>query len=414
MSGPSTPPGAGGSPPPSLPPRPVVRRRSGRSTWFAGLGAVVVVAVLVGAGLATHWFGLVPASSARPCPTGTTLQGAGASFPSALISQWVASYSTATANLVNYAASGAGEGITLLIDKQVDFAVTDEPLNGTETTDLTGAVGTSLTLPVTGGAVALIYNLPGYSGPLNLTPTDVAGIFNGSITAWDDPALVANNAGLAGSSATIFAVHRIDPAGMSYVLTNLLSDDNAAWRTGPGTSIQPDWPSFTGAVGESGNSGLVKEVQRQDGAIGYTDLYDAEINRLPTVLVQNAHGGFVAPTVASTTSAVDDVYNASPGSFPASNASWEDVSFVNAPGPDDYPLATLAYILVPQDPAQGRTASASDAEVLVQWLHWTLTSGESFDSAAFPFVNPPGPLVTEALAALSSMNYNKAPIPTCP
>jgi phosphate transport system substrate-binding protein len=413
MSNPSSPLGPGGSPPPSPPPRPVVRRRSGRTGWYALIGVAALAAITVGAGMGTHWFGLVSSPSAGTCPVGVTLQGAGASFPSALFSQWTARYSVDTSNLVNYAASGAGEGITLLTDKQVDFAATDEPLNGTETSDLVSAVGTVLTLPVTGGAVSIVYDLPGYSGALNLTADELVGIYNGTIDTWGNAALVANNPGLESSTAKIFSVHRTDQAGMSYVLTDLLSVDNAAWRTGPGTSIQPAWPNFSGAVGESGNSALIKEVAKQAGAIGYTDLYDAEINRLPSALVQNSHGTYVAPTVAGTTSAIDDIYNASPGSFPASNASWAGVSFVNAPGPADYPLATLVYLMVPQDPALGHTASAIDAEVLVQWLHWTLTSGESFDSAAYPYVNPPGALASEAIGALSNMTYHTAAIPAC-
>ena len=413
MSGPSGLPDPGGSPPPARPPRPMVRRRGGHAGLYAAVGSIAIVALAIAGGLNSHWYGLVPGTTPGACPTGTTLQGAGAAFPSALVSYWGAKYSGDTANQVNYAASGAGAGVTLLTDKQIDFAVTDEPLNGTETTDLVGAGGSVLTLPVAGGAVSMVYNLPSYSGPLNLTGTEIAGVYNGSITAWNDPTLVANNPRLAAVSGGIYAVHRTDQAGMSYVLTDLLSIDNAAWRAGPGTSIQPNWPSFSGAVGESGNSALLKEVARQTGAIGYTDLYDAEVKGLPTGLVENSQGRYIAPSVGSTLSAVDDIYNASPDSFPASNASWAGVSFVNAPGVADYPLATLVYFMVPQDPGAGHTASMGDAEILVQWLHWTLTSGESFNSTAYPFVNPPGPLATEAIAALSTMNYKNSAIATC-
>jgi phosphate transport system substrate-binding protein len=397
------------------PATPKVRRRSDRGALYATVGAVVIVAILVGVGYGTHWYGLTSTSSSGGCPTGATLQGAGASFPSALVSQWVSGYTTDTGNLVNYASSGAGQGITDLTTKQVDFAVTDEGLNSTESSALVAAVGTVLTLPVTGGAVTLVYNIPGYPGPLNLTADQIVGIYSGSTgyTAWDSAAFTVNNPGLSTSTASVYAVHRSDQAGMSYVLTNYLSLDNTTWATSIGASIQPAWPAFAAGPGESGNSALIKEVAGQAGAIGYTDLYDAQSHKLPTAHIYNPHDEYIAPTVTSTASAVNDVYAADPSSFPASDGNWASISFVNAPGTTDYPLATVVYAMVPQNPGAGHTASAIDAEVLVQWLHWTLTTGESFNSTAFPYVNPPAALVTEALAALSNMTYNKGTIPTC-
>jgi len=406
------------SAPPATTPEPVtpkVRRRSDRSGLYATVGAVVIVAILVGVGYGTHWYGLTSSSSSGGCPTGTTLQGAGAAFPAALVSQWVSGYTGDTGNLVNYAASGAGEGITDLTTKQVDFALTDEGLNGTESSALATAVGTVLTLPVTGGAVTLIYNIPGYPGPLNLTAAQIVGIYSGSTgyTAWDSTEFTVNNPGLVSSTALVYAVHRGDQAGMSYVFTNYLSLDNTTWATNIGTSILPAWPIFATGPGESGNSALIREVAGQAGEIGYTDLYDAQSHKLPTAHVENPHDQFIAPAVSSTTSAVNDIYAADPSSFPASDGNWASVTFVNAPGTTDYPLATIVYAMVPENPGAGHTASAIDAEVLVQWLHWTLTTGESFNSTAFPYVNPPAALVTEALAALSNMTYNKGTIPTC-
>ncbi len=404
--------------PPAAPPQPryVVKRKSGRTGLYSVIGVVVVVVILLGTGYATHWFGLVPAlRSSSDCPTGTTLQGAGASFPTALVSQWTSEYGAATSNMVNYEASGAGAGITSLTEKQLDFALTDEPLNATETTALTTAVGTVLTLPVTGGAVSLIYNIPDYSGPLNLTAAEIVGIYNATAgyTAWNDSAFVANNPGLSKVTASVYPAHRLDQAGMSYVLTNYLSEGSTWWATNVGTSIQPAFPTVTNQLGASGNSAMIKDVSDQAGAIGYTDLYDAEEHKLATASVENPSSAYIAPSVASTASAVNDIYNASPSSFPASDGDWAAVSFVNALGAGDYPLATLVYAMVPQNPGAGHTASATDAQVLVQWLRWVLTSGESFNETAFPYVNPPTGLVTEALAGLSTMNYNRAAIPGC-
>ncbi len=406
------------APPPggTAEPRPKVQRKSGRVGLYTLLGVAAVVVILLGTGYATHWYGLAPASSSSTgCPTGTTLQGSGASFPSALVSQWTTEYDAASSNFVNYEASGAGAGITALTDKQVDFALTDEPLNSTETTALTAAVGTVLTLPVTGGAVSLIYNIPGYSGPLNLTAAEIVGIYNGTsgYTAWDDSAFVTNNPGLSAVTASVYPVHRSDQAGMSYVLTDYLSEGSTWWATNVGTSIQPAFPAAANEIGASGNSAMIKDVSGQAGALGYTDLYDAEEHKISTASIENPSSAYIAPSVAATRSAVNYIYNASPSSFPPSDGDWSAVSFVNAAGAGDYPLATIVYAMVPENPGAGHTASASDAQVLVQWLHWVLTTGETFNQTAFPFVNPPAGLVSAALSGLSTMNYNKAAIPSC-
>jgi ABC-type phosphate transport system substrate-binding protein len=66
----------------------------------------------------------------------------------------------------------------------VDIGATDAPLRPDAAAQLEGDFAQ---LPVTGGMIAITYNLPGLSGPLNL-PRDVyADIFLGEIDRWDDP-----------------------------------------------------------------------------------------------------------------------------------------------------------------------------------------------------------------------------------
>jgi phosphate transport system substrate-binding protein len=54
-----------------------------------------------------------------------------------------------------------------------------------------------LHIPTTMGAAVLAYNVPGVTTGLRLTPETVAGIFLGTITNWNDPAVVADNPTLA-------------------------------------------------------------------------------------------------------------------------------------------------------------------------------------------------------------------------
>lgn len=414
MSSPS-PPAAAPSPnssPPEATPRPRVVRRSSRTGTYVGIAIVVVVLLLVGVGYETHWYGLAPKAAATPgaCPTGETISGAGASFLTALMSQWETSYTAATQNKVTYDPDGAGDGITSFTDNDVNFAATDEPLT---TTQFDALPGTTLTLPVTGGAVTIVYNLPDFTGPLELTGSQLAAIYLGTITNWDSSTLATNNSGL--PNAGIIPVVRADGAGTSYVLTNYLSDDDSTFASTVGISILPDWPSL-GAdlpVEETGNSNLAKYVAETPDSIGYVDLADAESHNAGEIAAMgNPAKEFVAPTVANTQSAI--TYWSTHETFPASDANWAGVTFVNSPEAADYPLATLSYFLVLQDPSPtlGYESSLALTQTIIQFLDWTIGPGQSYP-AALDYVVPPSALVTQDRAAIQTINYDGASVPAC-
>jgi phosphate transport system substrate-binding protein len=382
---------------------------------YAVIGAILVVIVLVAVGATTNWYGLGASSkstSPGACVTGETLYGAGANFVLALMSNWEASYTSATKNMVNYNPDGAGAGITSLSEKTVDFAATDEPLNASQVHSMPG---TTLTLPFTGGAVAIVYNIHGYSGPLNLTGAILANIYLGKISNWSDPSLTAINPGLPSSAQPITTVHRIDGAGTTYVLTNLLSDDSTAWASGPGTSILPTWPSTPNPqAAEKGNSALAKFVASTPNTIGYVDLADAKSNSLNIAAIQNpygqANGGhYIVPTVANAQAAIN---NLSGQTLPAATGDWSNVSWVNSPGTYDYPLATLSYFMVFENASLGLSPSLAKTQAMIQWLEWTFTTGQSA-SAGLYYASPPANLLAQDENALSEITYDGASVPGC-
>jgi phosphate transport system substrate-binding protein len=415
MSSPLNPPAAPSPTPSSVsdpppPSTPKVTRRSGRTGLFTVVGIIVIVLILVGVGYETHWYGLSPAAKSVPpgdCPVDVTIAGAGASFLTPLMSNWETNYATYSSNKITYSPVGAGTGIGDYESKTVNFAATDEPLTGAEIHDLPGP---TLTLPVSGGAVTVITNIPGFSGALELSGVQIADIYLGTVTTWDDATLTANNPGLAGISSTIIPVVRSDAAGTSYVLTNFLSDDDSTFASDVGTSIQPSWPAVSGEQAVSGNSGLAKYVAANDYTIGYVDLADAKSYDLSGIaLVENPATDYISPTVADTQSAI----NALAGqTIPGATGNWSAVSWVNAPGAANYPLAALQYFMVLQNPAIGLNPSVNATQVLIQWLDWALTTGQAA-TTGLDYAVPPAALIAQDLAALSTINYNGASIPAC-
>jgi phosphate transport system substrate-binding protein len=388
------------------PARPVVRRQSRTRAIVAAIAIVIVIILVV---VVLYQFKVIPGThtSTAACPTGVTLQGEGASLLLEIMSVWQSAYNTQTANFVNFNDAGSGPGLTAIAGPTVDFAASDNPPNASQAAAFKG---TALTLPIVGGAVAMVYNLPGLTKPIQLSGVLIADIYLGTITKWNDPRLVANNSGITLPNDTILAVHRADAAGTTYVLTNMLSDDSAAWAAGPGTGESPVWPNIPNSIGESKNSGILSEVHAVDYSLGYVDLTDTLNSGIQYAKVLNPAGLFILPNLADTESAITNMSEKI--SFPSSSASWAGVSLVNSPGTGDYPLVTFAYFFVYQAMSLGYSATLQRSQVLLQWLHWVITTGQ--DDAATNYYSPlPASVVSIDQTGLGTVTYNGAGIPSC-
>src|ERR1700686_3814761 len=132
-----------------------------------------------------------------PTPPAAQLTGAGATFPAPFIDAARFAYNKKFSQVtVNYGGGGSGAGISQLTKKLVDFGASDVPLKASEAAAMGGS-DKVVQIASTLGTVSLAYNLPSVpDGKLKLTPTTIAGIFLGTITKWNDPALVADNAGV--------------------------------------------------------------------------------------------------------------------------------------------------------------------------------------------------------------------------
>ncbi|HEV2450154.1 MAG TPA: phosphate ABC transporter substrate-binding protein PstS [Thermoplasmata archaeon] len=389
--------------------RPKVVRRSDRR-WLSPVALLVaLVAVAGGLGYAEDWFGGGGHSGHSSCPSGQLLQGNGAQVLNPIAVLWSHQFGSSTGDSVNYVDGGSGTGITDLTDRTIDFAATDDPLTAAEAANLPSP---AVTLPVVAGAIVVIDNLPGISGHLHLSGAVLAGIYLGSITHWNDPAIAANNTGVSLPNAAILTAHRSDPAGTTYVLTDYLSRSSSAWRTGPGEGISVAFPTLSGSEGIHGNSALLTYVSTTTDSIGYSDLTDLLASSTPPgyAAMANPAGQFIVPSVTSTRSAIDDA--AAAITFPPSTGSWYNVSLVDAPGSSDYPLATLMYAFVYTATDHGFSPSSAKSEVLVGWFHWILTQGQS-DAMANDYVPLPASLVSVDESGLSAMTFNGAAIPIC-
>ncbi|MGP8159136.1 MAG: phosphate ABC transporter substrate-binding protein PstS [Thermoplasmata archaeon] len=410
------------TPPPTPAPEavgslPVVRRRRGRTGLYAVMGVVIVVVVLVAVGASTNWYGLQKSSSTAGCTSGVTVQGDGAQVATPLMGVWTTAFQGSTGNMVNYPGSGSGTGLTHFTSASIDFAMTDDPLTPAERTALPAQ---PLTLPFVGGALTIIYNVPGLTGHLNLTGAVLAGIYNGTITKWNSAAIAAINPGATLPSSTIVPVVRSDSAGTTYVLTDFLSQSSGWWASIIGKGISVDFSKYAPPTETAvkGNSLVISTVSKTADSIGYSDLTDVLTSASPPqyAAIQNPAGSYIVPTLANTESAIGDKV-ASMSTIPASTGDWFNVSMVKANGTGDYPIATFLYMYVYQATEKGFTPTLDKSQVLVQWLHWALSTGQGLADESQPsqlyYAPLPQSIINVDDAGVQTMTFNGAAIPGC-
>ncbi|CAN5404371.1 phosphate ABC transporter substrate-binding protein PstS [soil metagenome] len=199
-----------------------------------------------------------------------TIDGAGASSQGSAQEAWVAAFQTANPDLtINYDPSGSGAGREAFIAGGVDFAGTDSALKQEEIDGgFEGCVPDTgyIQVPAYISPIAVIFNVEGVT-ELNLDSATIAGIFKGTITTWDDAAIVALNPDATLPAAPITAVHRSDDSGTTKNFADYL------FKTAPDVWDAEPADPFPYAVGEAaqGTSGVVDAVTNGTNTIGYAD-----------------------------------------------------------------------------------------------------------------------------------------------
>jgi phosphate transport system permease protein/phosphate transport system substrate-binding protein len=248
------------------------------------------------------------------------------------------------------------------------------------------------------------YNLPQIGdSELKLTGPIIADIFLGKITKWDDPKIKEINSGLQLPSEDIVVVHRSDGSGTTFVFTDYLANVSSAWETTMGKGKSVPWSTGIGAPGNEGVSGSIKSTPN---SIGYIELSYALTTDTKYAHIQNKEGSFIKPSLNSTAAAVSSVAPA----LPKGDESWKDVSVVNAPGKDSYPIASFSYLLLFKELSTNPSIDETKAKNLVDFISWAITDGQTF-APDLGYVPLPDEVVKLNQDTLKTLTFKGSPIP---
>lgn len=242
-----------------------------RITRVAALGAVAALALTACAANEG-----TPDTTGAPATSLTgTLVGAGASSQQVAIQTWTAGFQQANPDVtVDYDPAGSGTGRESFQQGAISFAGSDRAFKLDEIT--AGGFGACtedsgiIELPAYISPIAVVFNLDGVES-LNMDAATIAGIFAGTITNWNDPAIAAANPDATLPDLAISPVHRSDKSGTTGNFTDYLAAAAGdVWTYG---SVE-EWPVQSGEAAQ-GTSGVVAAVKGGQGTIGYADASQA-------------------------------------------------------------------------------------------------------------------------------------------
>ena len=317
-----------------------------------------------------------------PAAAVTTLKGAGADSADPLIGAWqktvgAAPYSTP----VDYSADGTSLGRSEWIDDQVDFAVTSVPFTTDEQAALTAKKKTFVYVPFTGGALAFLYHLNDDRGQpikgLQLSGATLTGIFTGTITTWNDPAILADNPG-ADAAREAGRADRARSARRGHLHGDVVlprCSAPAVWKSfmeDPQRNFPDEarelFPFFNSSDSRTSSFSVCDVVRANEGSDGRITYVDAAW-ALPATdegadiaKIKNAAGTYVLPTPAAAAAAL---------------SAWKTDATTHLLTPDyavtaptAYPVVMVNYLVVPTSGLSAETAAS-----LSTFAHYGLREG---------------------------------------
>lgn len=299
---------------------------------------------------------------------------------------------------VDYSASGSTTGRRRFLDGIIDFAASDIPFqfrpeDGSAPEN--PAPGSYAYMPITAGGTAFMYNLR-INGQrvtnLRLSGENVARIFTGGITQWNDPAIAADNPGLTLPNRKVVPVVRSDGSGSTAQFTMwMINQHGALWNDycrrsnrAPACGVTSYYPTVAGMIAQNGDLGVAGYVSQSfaEGSIGYVNYSYALGTQFPVAKVLNRAGYYTEPTPENVAvSLLKARINQDPNSQDYLTQVLDDV-YVDT-DPRNYQLSSYSYLILPTkvqgqfNEAKGKTLGAFSYYAMCQAQQQSASLGYS-------------------------------------
>ena len=214
---------------------------------------------------------------------------------------WAAAYHQQFPDVtISTAATGSGAGIADASAGTADIGTSDAYISSGNLVKNPALVN----IPLAISAQQVDYNLPGLGagGHVKLSGAVLARMYEGTITAWNDPAIAALNPGVRLPAIKVVPVHRSDSSGDTFLFSSYLSTQDPAWNSSIGYGTTVAWPPVGGALARRGNNGVAAGCEAVSGCVAYVGisyLSQALAGGLGEAELANAAGRFVLPTAAT-------------------------------------------------------------------------------------------------------------------
>jgi phosphate transport system substrate-binding protein len=277
---------------------------------------------------------------------------------------WAPAYQSKFANVkITTGSTGSSTGIADATSGTADIGASDAYLSAANLVKDPALEN----IPLVISAQVVTYYLPGLKGNLKLNAAVLAGMYQGTITNWDDPAIRALNPGVSLPALTIVPVRRSDGSGDTFLFTSYLSKAGSKWAADVGFGTEVAWPAVAGEQADKGNAGMVAGCSAHPGCVAYIGisyLQQALTAGLGEAQLFNSSGNYVLPDAASISAAAE--------SFATVTPAVGTISLVDSPVPGGYPIVNYEYAIV-----STRQASSAKAATIKALLNWILTQGSS-------------------------------------
>jgi len=301
----------------------------------------------------------LPSSGVEKPPAGT-LTETGSTLLYPLFNLWVGGYNTTYPSVtVQTAGTGSGTGISDAENGTIDIGASDAYL----APSVTAANPDLKNIPLAISSQLVAYNVPGVLAHLKLTGKVLSSIYQGTITKWNASQIASLNPGVTLPNIPIVTLHRADSSGDTFLFTQFLSKtDPSGWGTKIAYNTTVPWPAAPGALGETGNSGMVAGCKATPGCIAYVGisyLTQALQAGLGYASLQNAKGQYEVPTAASIA--------AEAASFVKKTPASGTISLIYGPASGGYPIVNYEYAIV-----STHQSSSTTAKGIRSFLEWAI------------------------------------------